>query len=182
MQLKFKRIEIIQCLLSNQLVFLVTWSYFRVIFFLYLWWDLNSFKATTTGVLVFIRPSSGRWQAPKQLQVIAKLRFRGTAIQQLSRAAPPQKGCPCSLCRGWLTHGAPCFVPWLLFLDLWLSSSILSPLLASFLPAVTCGPGFISGFQVELLFFWNTFSIFLLLTYCCYVFNASSSALDHDSD
>lgn len=54
----------------------------------------------------------------------------------------------------------PCFMPWLLFLGLWLSSSMLSPPLASFLPAVTCVPGFIPGFQIELLFFKKLFPFF----------------------
>ena len=51
------------------------------------WWDHNSLKATSTGVLVSTRPSSVRWQAPKKSQVTAKLRLGGKAVQQLPRAA-----------------------------------------------------------------------------------------------
>lgn len=65
---------------------------------------------------------------------------------------------PRSLPRGWLAPGVPCFVPFLL-LGLWLGSSILSPPLASFLPAVTCVPGCIPAFEIKLLFFKKYFYV-----------------------
>lgn len=156
--------------------FLITWSHFGVIFFLSFGWDLNSFKATTTEVLESIKPSSGRWQAPKQLQVIAKLRLRGTAIQQLSRTAPPQKGCPCSLSKdGWLMvlyalcpgfHSLTCDSVLPCYLHFWLHFSHLWPMIL------------VSSLSSKSSFFF----FFLLLTYCWYVFNALPSALGHDSD
>lgn len=140
------------------------------------WWDHNSLKATSTGVLVSTRPSSVRWQAPKKSQVTAKLRLGDKAVQQLPRAAlssliiqrmaDSRCSMPCALA----------FVPWPVTQLLHVFSTF------SFIyPSCDLCSWFYPWFPSWIFFFLKHFPFFCFWLLAD-VFHAVSSALGHDSD